>query len=100
MAMADEKVVVAPLVPPDDPDFCPTCAPFACDDPDRHLGVPSEYTPLRNRGCHCGADLDGRDCMCFEDLPGDGRYRSATSDGTGPGGAPAGSSWSERKPRR
>ena len=45
---------------------CPECAPFPCDDPDRHLGVPSEYTPLKNRGCYCGADLDGRDCMCFE----------------------------------
>jgi hypothetical protein len=49
-----------------DPGDCPACAPFACDDPDRHLGVPAEYTPLANRGCHCGADLDGRDCMCFE----------------------------------
>ena len=29
--------------------------------------IVSEYTPLRNRGCHCGADFDGRDCMCFED---------------------------------
>jgi len=48
-------------------DYCATCAPFACDDPDRHLGVPSEYTPLRNQGCHCGADFDGRDCMCFEE---------------------------------
>lgn len=48
-------------------DRCPVCAPFDCDDPDRHLGVPSEYTPLKNRGCRCGADLDGRDCMCFED---------------------------------
>jgi len=46
---------------------CPMCAPFDCDDPDRHLGVPEEYTPLKNRGCHCGADYDGRDCMCFED---------------------------------
>ena len=45
---------------------CRLCAPLACDDPDRHLGVPSEYTPLANRGCRCGADLDGRDCMCFE----------------------------------
>ena len=50
-----------------EPGDCPECAPFACDDPDRHLGVPSEYTPLRNRGCHCGADFDGRDCMCIED---------------------------------
>lgn len=48
-------------------DRCAICAPFDCDDPDRHLGVPSEYTPLRNRGCRCGADFDGRDCMCFED---------------------------------
>jgi hypothetical protein len=62
----------------------PICRPFDCDDPDRHLGVPPEYTPLKNRGCHCGnhlgvpgyiknrgchcgADIDGRDCMCFED---------------------------------
>jgi hypothetical protein len=47
---------------------CGQCAPFDCDDPDRHLGVPAEYTPLKNRGCRCGADYDGRDCMCFEDL--------------------------------
>ena len=47
--------------------YCAICAPFDCDDPDNHLGVPSKYTPLRNRGCHCGADIDGRDCMCFED---------------------------------
>lgn len=52
--------------PYDTEDGCAICAPFACDDPDRHLGVPSKYTPLKNRGCHCGADLDGRDCMCFE----------------------------------
>jgi hypothetical protein len=45
---------------------CRICAPFDCDDPDIHLGVPSRYTPLANRGCHCGADRDGRDCMCFE----------------------------------
>jgi hypothetical protein len=45
---------------------CQICTPFACDDPDNHLGVPSEYTPLKNAGCHCGADIDGRDCMCFE----------------------------------
>ena len=45
---------------------CRVCYPFACDDPDNHLGVPSEYTPLANRGCTCGADKDGRDCMCFE----------------------------------
>jgi hypothetical protein len=50
----------------DDEVICRECYPFACDDPDRHLGVPSEYTPLKNAGCHCGADLDGRDCMCFE----------------------------------
>ena len=48
---------------------CPMCSPFDCDDPDNHLRheVPSKYTPLKNRGCHCGADFDGRDCMCFED---------------------------------
>jgi hypothetical protein len=46
---------------------CMACAPFDCDDPDRHLGVPTAYTPLANRGCRCGADFDGRDCMCFED---------------------------------
>jgi len=45
---------------------CRVCYPFACDDPDNHLGVPSEYTPLANRGCTCRADKDGRDCMCFE----------------------------------
>jgi hypothetical protein len=45
---------------------CRICAPLACDDPDSHLGVPSKYTPLKNAGCHCGADLDGRDCVCFE----------------------------------
>ena len=50
--------------------YCAICAPFDCDDPDNHLGVPSKYTPLRNRGCHCGADIDGRDCMCFEDQEG------------------------------
>lgn len=47
---------------------CAVCRPFPCDDPDRPLGAPSDYTPLRNRGCHCGADFDGRDCMCFEDV--------------------------------
>jgi hypothetical protein len=47
-------------------DECRLCSPFPCDDPDRHLGVPAAYTPLRNRGCRCGADFDGRDCMCFE----------------------------------
>ena len=47
---------------------CAMCAPFDCDDPDNHLRheIPAEYTPLANRGCHCGADFDGRDCMCFE----------------------------------
>jgi hypothetical protein len=47
---------------------CPMCAPFECDDPDNHLRseIPPEYTPLKNRGCTCGADFDGRDCMCFE----------------------------------
>lgn len=47
---------------------CPSCRPFPCDDPDGHLSheIPSRFTPLRNRGCHCGADFDGRDCMCFE----------------------------------
>jgi hypothetical protein len=50
-----------------DPGDCPICGPHvACDDPDRHLGVPPEYAPLAARGCHCGADIDGRDCMCFE----------------------------------
>lgn len=47
-------------------DNCPICRPFACDDPDNHLGVPAEYTPLKNRGCHCNADITGADCMCFE----------------------------------
>jgi hypothetical protein len=47
---------------------CPVCRPLGCDDPDRHMGVPSRYTPLANRGCRCGADFDGRDCMCFEGL--------------------------------
>ena len=47
-------------------DVCKICAPFACDDPDAHLGVPSEHTPLRNQVCHCGADLDGRDRLCFD----------------------------------
>lgn len=49
-------------------DYCPRCYPLGCDcsDADRPEAVPSEYTPLRNKGCHCGADFDGRDCMCFE----------------------------------
>lgn len=42
---------------------CRLCEPFDCDDPDRHLGIPEEY---KTPGCHCGADYDGRDCMCFE----------------------------------
>jgi hypothetical protein len=42
---------------------CRICYPFPCDDPDRHLGIPAKY---RTPGCHCGADIDGRDCMCFE----------------------------------
>lgn len=52
-----------------DLDDCPRCYPLGCDcsDFDRPNDVPSRYTPLRNRGCHCGADFDGRDCMCFED---------------------------------
>lgn len=42
---------------------CRICYPYDCDDPDRHLGIPDEYsTP----GCYCGAASDGRDCMCFE----------------------------------
>jgi len=50
-------------------DECPICYPLGCDDPDNHMGhdIDPRYTPLRNRGCHCGADFDGRDCMCFED---------------------------------
>lgn len=51
-----------------EPGDCRQCAPFACDDPDNHLGLPSEYTPLKNRGCRCGADAGGWDCMCFEDV--------------------------------
>lgn len=48
---------------------CPMCHPFPCDDPDNHLAheVPMDLTPLRARGCTCGADFDGRDCMCFEE---------------------------------
>jgi hypothetical protein len=53
-------------MPGGDDAVCSLCAPLPCDDPDRHLGVPSCYTPLANRGCRCGADFDGRDCMCFE----------------------------------
>lgn len=45
---------------------CGLCHPFDCDDPDRHMGVPTYLTPLANRGCHCGADYDGRDCLCFD----------------------------------
>lgn len=56
----------ADLVTGADPGDCARCAPFACDDPDGHLGVPAEYAPRAARGCRCGADADGRDCMCFE----------------------------------
>jgi hypothetical protein len=54
-------------MPGGDDAVCRSCFPQACDDPDMHLGAPTAYTPLTNRGCHCGADYDGRDCMCFED---------------------------------
>jgi hypothetical protein len=54
------------MTTPIDSENCPICRPFPCDDPDNHLGAPSEYTPLKNRGCTCSADFDGRDCMCFE----------------------------------
>lgn len=47
---------------------CKICAPFDCDDPDHHLGVDPKYTPLKNKGCHCGADFTGADCMCFENV--------------------------------
>jgi hypothetical protein len=49
-----------------DEERCMICWPLGCDDPDAHLGVPSKYTPLKNRGCICGADVTGADCMCFE----------------------------------
>jgi hypothetical protein len=51
-----------------DADDCPRCRPFPCDcsDAQRPEAVPSRYTPLRNRGCRCGADFHGGDCMCFE----------------------------------
>jgi hypothetical protein len=44
------------------------CFPFDCDDPDNHLAheVDSRYTPNRNRGCRCGSDFHGGDCMCHE----------------------------------
>jgi hypothetical protein len=47
-------------------DDCPICYPLGCDcsDTQRPEAVPDEY---RTPGCRCGADLDGRDCMCFED---------------------------------
>jgi len=48
-----------------EPGDCPQCAPFACDDPDAHLGPPPGYGPPP--GCHCSAWRDGRDCMCMED---------------------------------
>lgn len=43
---------------------CPICYPYDCDNPDFHLGIPEEY---KTPGCHCDANYDGRDCMCFED---------------------------------
>lgn len=46
------------------PGDCPQCAPFACDDPDMHLGPPPGYGPPP--GCHCNAWSTGADCMCFE----------------------------------
>ena len=48
-----------------EPGDCPVCYPFACDDPDGHLGPPPGYGPPP--GCHCSAWRDGRDCMCMED---------------------------------
>jgi len=66
-----DVAVTQDAAPPVDLDMaCRMCAPFDCDDPDRHLGAPSEYTPLKNRGCRCSADFDGRDCMCFEGYQG------------------------------
>jgi hypothetical protein len=53
-------------MPGGDDAVCRQCYPQDCDNPDIHLGVPSYLTPLKNRGCRCGADFDGRDCMCFE----------------------------------
>lgn len=48
---------------------CPLCRPFDCDDPDTHLGheIPAYLTPAKERGCRCGSDSHGGDCMCFED---------------------------------
>ena len=53
-------------MPGGDDAVCRMCQPFDCGDPDTHLGVPSYLTPNKNRGCRCGSDYDGRDCMCFE----------------------------------
>lgn len=47
-------------------DVCGICYPLGCDDPDGHLGVPQGYEPNRDRGCRCGSDSHGGDCMCFE----------------------------------
>jgi len=49
-------------------EHCPRCYPHGCDceDAERPEAVDPRFTPLRNRGCHCGADYSGRDCMCFE----------------------------------
>jgi len=49
-----------------EPGGCPMCRPFACDDPDNHLGVPDKYRPAWADRCSCGAWIDGRDCMCSE----------------------------------
>lgn len=70
--MAEERKVILPppvIIDPVDDGYCPRCYPLGCDcsDAQRPEAVPPEYTPLRNRGCRCGADFDGRDCMCFED---------------------------------
>ena len=51
-------------------DNCQICYPFGCDDPDAHLGIPAGYSPMRDRGCRCGSDSHGGDCMCFEDREG------------------------------
>ena len=65
---AQERIAAEQYNKTDKLDYeCRLCAPFSCDDPDNHLDIPAKYTPLKNLGCHCGADLDGRDCMCFED---------------------------------
>jgi hypothetical protein len=48
-----------------DEDVCPRCAPLGCEcsDAERPEAFPAEY---RTPGCHCNADFDGGDCMCFE----------------------------------